>query len=158
MGHRLEGVIASQVTPFDEKGGVDEDRLRRLIDRQLAARVSGFLIVGNCGEFTSLTDEERVRVVAVAVEQVGKRVPIMAGVFHSSTGQAVALARAYKEVGADAALVVSPYFIRPSIDVGAVGGILAAANLVPETMVEIYREATSGDRGGPATCRTGCFR
>lgn len=228
MARDFKGVIASQVTPFDEAGEVDEKRLRELIERQLDAGVDGFLIAGNCGEFTNLTDEERLRAVAVAVQQVDGRATVIAGDFHSSTLQAVALARRYRQAGADASLVVPPYFIRPSIDgvveyfgevasasglplivynnpgrtgldltpaimrqlyglpgvvglkdctrdlalmaqkvqespqgfrilygdddmffesllMGADGGILAACNLVPRMMVEIYQEATHGD-------------
>jgi 4-hydroxy-tetrahydrodipicolinate synthase len=228
MATRFHGVISSLVTPFDHSGRVDDEMLCRLIDRQLDAGVHGFLIVGNCGEFTNLTDEERVRTVEVAAEQISGRASILAGDFHPNTDQAIALARYYREAGADASLVVPPYFIRPDLDgiveffqtvagesglpvvvynnpartgmdltpavmrrlcgvpglialkectrdlaqmaqkvqeapsdfailygdddmfaealmMGAVGGILAAANLVPEAMVEIYREATAGD-------------
>ncbi len=228
MPHLFTGVICSQVTPFDERRRLDEPCLRRLIDRQLAAGVHGFLIAGNCGEFTNLTDSERVRAVAVSVDEVAGAVPVIGGVFHANTDQAVALARGYREVGAAAVLVTPPYFVRPSLDgvveyfatvasesglpvivynnpgrtgldltppimrrlyglpgvvglkdcardlamvaqkveespadfcvlygdddmffaslmMGAVGGILAASNLVPETLVEIYRETVSGD-------------
>src|SRR5205807_561257 len=102
------------VTPFDSAGEVDGARLREHVEFQLAAGVDGLMVIGGSGEFVSLDDDERRRVVEIAVEQGRGRVPVIVGLITPSTRHAVELTRHAKEAGADAVLVLPPFYISPS--------------------------------------------
>jgi 4-hydroxy-tetrahydrodipicolinate synthase len=110
----LRGVICASVTPFDARGEVDEPMMRRHLESQLAAGIDGLMVIGGSGEFVSLSDTERRRVVEVAVEQVGRRVPVIVAVLSPGTREVVELARHAATAGADAVLVLPPYYINPS--------------------------------------------
>ena len=110
---RFSGAITALVTPFRE-GRVDEDAFVRLIERQLAAGVHGLVPVGTTGETATLSHDEHRRVVELCVRTAAGRVPVIAGCGSNCTPEAVELVRHAKAVGADAALVVTPYYNRPS--------------------------------------------
>ena len=103
------------VTPFtyDQKA-VDEEKLRLLVNRCIENGVHGVVACGTTGEFTSLTVEERKRVVKIVVDEVNGKVPVIAGTGASSTQQAVELTKHAKDAGVQAALVVTPYFLTVS--------------------------------------------
>ncbi|MEM2106604.1 MAG: 4-hydroxy-tetrahydrodipicolinate synthase [Candidatus Bathyarchaeia archaeon] len=112
---RLEGVFPALVTPFTDSGEeIDEGRLRRLVDYSVESGVNGLVPCGTTGECQNLTLEERKRVVKYVVDQANGKVPVIAGTGHSSTNVAVELTRHAKDVGADAALVVTPYYHKPA--------------------------------------------
>ena len=109
------GVCTALVTPFSD-GEVDYSTFRRLIDRQLDAGIDAICVAGTTGEAATLSDGERDRLLAVALEGVDGRIPVIAGVGSNSTTRAVALARRALAGGADAALAVAPYYNRGTND------------------------------------------
>ena len=109
----FRGVLTALVTPFRD-GAVDEAAMARLIERQIAAGVHGLVPVGTTGESATLSHEEHRRVVSLTVEVAARRVPVIAGAGSYATNEAIELAQQAREAGADAALVVTPYYNRPS--------------------------------------------
>ncbi|HEY2048346.1 MAG TPA: 4-hydroxy-tetrahydrodipicolinate synthase [Caulobacteraceae bacterium] len=111
--NRFEGVFTALVTPFSDTG-VDEAAFSRLVERQIAGGVHGLVPVGTTGETSTLSHEEHKRVVSLCVEVTKGRVPVIAGAGSNSTAEAVEFVRHAEEAGADAVLVVTPYYNRPS--------------------------------------------
>lgn len=110
---RLRGSFVALVTPL--KGdGVDEDALKKLIEWHMENGTHGLVPVGTTGESPTLTHAEHERVVALTVETVAGRVPVIAGAGSNSTAEAMGFVRHAQEVGADAALVVTPYYNKPN--------------------------------------------
>lgn len=109
----FKGVIPALVTPFRD-GEVDEKAFVSLVERQIAGGVHGLVPVGTTGETSTLSHDEHKRVVELCVKTAAGRVPVIAGAGSNSTDEAIELARHAKTVGADAALVVTPYYNRPS--------------------------------------------
>lgn len=101
------------VTPFRD-GAVDEDALRRVVDRAIAGGVTGLVPCGTTGESVTLTDAEHRRVVTAVVEEAAGRVPVIAGAGTVSTDHSIHLAQQAKDVGADGLLLVCPYYNRPT--------------------------------------------
>ena len=106
----FDGLMPAMVTPFDERGEIDLRATEAVVERFVAAGVSGISPLGSTGEATHLTFEERKRFAGEMVRIVGGRVPVVVGSGSSGTRVAVELARHAEEVGADAALVVSPFY------------------------------------------------
>jgi 4-hydroxy-tetrahydrodipicolinate synthase len=109
----FRGAIPALVTPFRD-GALDEAAFRSLVERQIQAGVHGLVPVGTTGETATLSHEEHRRVVELCVEVARGRVPVVAGAGSNSTDEAIELVRHAKAIGADAALVVAPYYNRPS--------------------------------------------
>jgi len=109
----FKGVFPALVTPFRD-GQIDEDAFVRLVERQIAGGVHGLVPVGTTGETSTLSHDEHRRVVELCVKTTAGRVPVIAGAGSNATAEAIELARHAKTVGADAALVVTPYYNRPS--------------------------------------------
>ncbi len=109
----FKGVLPALVTPFRD-GAVDETAFVALVERQIAGGVHGLVPVGTTGESATLTHDEHRRVVELCVKTTAGRVPVIAGCGSNATAEAIELARHAKRVGADAALVVTPYYNRPS--------------------------------------------
>lgn len=110
---RFQGAITALVTPFAD-GKVDEKALAALIERQITAGVHGLVPVGTTGETSTLSPEEHKRVVSLCVEVTARRVPVIAGAGSNSTDEAIDFTLHARDAGADAALVVTPYYNRPS--------------------------------------------
>ncbi len=110
---RFKGAIPALVTPFKD-GAIDEAAFRALVERQIKGGVKALVPVGTTGESTTLSHDEHRRVVELCVQTAAGRVPVIAGAGSNSTEEAIGLVRHAKEVGADAALVVTPYYNRPS--------------------------------------------
>lgn len=109
----FRGVLPALVTPF-RNGAVDEDAFVALVERQIAGGVHGLVPVGTTGETSTLSHAEHRRVVELCVATAKGRVPVIAGAGSNSTAEAIELVQHAKTVGADAALVVTPYYNRPS--------------------------------------------
>ncbi len=109
----FRGVLPALVTPFRD-GAVDEEAFIRLVERQITGGVHGLVPVGTTGETSTLSHEEHRRVVEICVSVAGGRLPVIAGAGSNSTDEAIELVRHAKTIGADAALVVTPYYNRPS--------------------------------------------
>lgn len=101
------------VTPF-RKGKVDERALGDLIEWQIARGTNGIVPCGTTGESATLSHEEHNRVIELTVEVVRRRVPVMAGTGSNSTDEAISLTKHAKEAGADAALLITPYYNKPT--------------------------------------------
>ena len=110
---RLDGVLTALATPF-RNGKVDEDAFRNFIEWQLAQGVHGVVPCGTTGESATLSHEEHEAVIRICVDQVKGRVPVVAGSGSNSTDEAIRLTRFAKEAGADGALLITPYYNRPS--------------------------------------------
>ena len=110
----IKGSIVAIVTPMFEDGSLDKDGLRKLIDWHVEEGTDGIVIVGTTGESATVTPEEHVELIKLAVDHVAGRIPVIAGSGGNSTAEAIALTRAAKEVGADASLQVVPYYNRPT--------------------------------------------
>ena len=106
----FDGLMPAMVTPFDERGEIDLRATEAVIERFVDAGVSGISPLGSTGEATHLTFDERKRFAGEVVRIVGGRIPVVVGAGSSGTRVAVELARNAEEVGADAALVVSPFY------------------------------------------------
>ncbi|HEX9954049.1 MAG TPA: 4-hydroxy-tetrahydrodipicolinate synthase [Allosphingosinicella sp.] len=111
----FRGSIPALVTPFRDEA-FDEAAFRDLVEWQIAEGSHGLVPVGTTGESATLSAEEHRRVVSVCVEQAKGRVPVIAGCGSNSTAAVIAYMRAAQEAGADAALVVLPYYNRPNQD------------------------------------------
>lgn len=109
----FRGVLPALVTPFRD-GEVDEDAFVRLVERQIAGGVHGLVPVGTTGESATLSHDEHRRVVELCIKTAAGRAPVVAGAGSNCTAEAIELVRHAKTVGADAALVVTPYYNRPS--------------------------------------------
>lgn len=109
----FRGAATALVTPFSD-GRIDFDALGTLIERQLSAGIGAILIAGTTGESATLTDPEKVALFAYAAERIHGRVPLIAGVGCADTAHTVRVARSACAAGADALLVVTPYYNRPS--------------------------------------------
>ncbi|MBX3483134.1 4-hydroxy-tetrahydrodipicolinate synthase [Phenylobacterium sp.] len=109
----FRGVLPALVTPFRD-GAVDEDAFVALVERQIAGGVHGLIPVGTTGEASTLSHEEHRRVMELCVATARGRVPVIPGAGSNSTDEAIELVRYAKAIGCDAALVVTPYYNRPS--------------------------------------------
>ena len=109
----FRGSMTALVTPF-KNGVFDEKAFRDLIDWQISEGTSGLVPVGTTGESPTLSHEEHHRVVEMCIDQAKGRVPVIAGAGSNSTKEAVELARHAEKAGADAVLVVTPYYNKPT--------------------------------------------
>lgn len=109
----FKGSIVAIVTPF-RRGKIDEQKLRDLIEMHIKNGTSGIVPCGTTGESATLSFEEHDKVIEITIDQVKKRIPVIAGTGSNSTEEAVMLTRHAQESGADASLQVSPYYNRPT--------------------------------------------
>jgi 4-hydroxy-tetrahydrodipicolinate synthase len=109
----FKGSIVALITPFRD-GAVDEKAFQRFVDWQISQGTNGVVPCGTTGESPTLSHAEHKRVVALAIEVAKGRVPVIAGTGSNSTAEAIELTRHAKEAGADAALVVTPYYNKPT--------------------------------------------
>jgi 4-hydroxy-tetrahydrodipicolinate synthase len=149
----FEGVLTALVTPFRD-GAIDEAALRNLVDLQIEAGVDGLVPCGSSGEAATLSHAEHRRAVEIVVQAARGRVPIVAGTGSNSTREAIELTQHAKAAGADGALLISPYYNKPT-QAGIVAHYAAiaretglpllaynipgrtASNLLPETVARL---------------------
>jgi len=110
----FKGSLVALITPMREDGSVDEKAFADFVDWQITEGTHGIVPVGTTGESPTLSHHEHRRVVEIAIEVSKGRVPVIAGAGSNSTVEAIALARHAKEAGADAALIVTPYYNKPT--------------------------------------------
>lgn len=151
----FQGSIVAIVTPFTN-GAVDEEKLRELVEFQIENGTDGIVPCGTTGESSTLDYEEHDRVIKIVVEQVNKRVPVIAGTGSNSTREAIEITQHAKELGADGALLVTPYYNKPSQEglyqhYSAVANAVAlpqvlynvpgrtSVNLLPETVARLAK-------------------
>jgi 4-hydroxy-tetrahydrodipicolinate synthase len=109
----FRGSFTALITPF-KNGALDEKAFRDLVDWQIAEGTNGLVPVGTTGESPTLSHDEHMQVVEWCVEQARGRVPVIAGAGSNSTKEAISLAQHAEKAGADAVLVVSPYYNKPT--------------------------------------------
>src|SRR5580698_9623026 len=114
----IEGTYTALVTPFREEAGqpIDWDALDALIDAQIAGGVTGLVPCGTTGESPTLTHEEHAKVVERTVARAKARAQVIAGAGSNSTREAIGMAQHAERAGADAVMVVVPYYNRPTQD------------------------------------------
>jgi len=149
----FQGSIVAIVTPFNN-GAVDEEKLRELVEFQIENGTDAIVPCGTTGESSTLDYDEHDRVIKIVVEQVNKRVPVIAGTGSNSTREAIEITKHAKELGADGALLVTPYYNKPSqeglyrhykaiADAVAIPQVLynvpgrTSVNLLPETVARL---------------------
>ncbi len=114
MSNRFRGVFTAIITPFDNGGWVDKEALSNIIENQISSGVSGLVPCGTTGESPTLSHDEHDRVIALTIELAAGRVPVIAGTGSNSTDEAIRLSQHAEEAGADALLLVNPYYNKPT--------------------------------------------
>ncbi|MFC1574350.1 4-hydroxy-tetrahydrodipicolinate synthase [Candidatus Latescibacterota bacterium] len=110
---KLSGAYTAMVTPFND-GGINELYLRKMIDFQIENGISGLVPCGTTGESPTLSHKEHRLVIDVVIEAAAGRVPVIAGTGSNSTEEAISLTQHAQKAGADAALLITPYYNRPT--------------------------------------------
>ncbi|KRE89639.1 4-hydroxy-tetrahydrodipicolinate synthase [Frateuria sp. Soil773] len=155
----IRGSICALVTPFGTDGALDLEAFGRLLDYQVAGGTQAVVVAGSTGEAHMLEHDEFERLLAFAVERVAGRIPVIAGTGEAATGKTVALTRRAAQLGADAALVVAPYYVRPTqeglrrhfLEVAEHGGLPVLLYNVPSrTGCDVLPETVAALRGHPA--------
>ena len=113
MKTTFPGALTALITPFQD-GAIDRASLERIVDDQIANGINGLVPCGSTGESATLTHDEHLEVIKLVVERARGRVPVIAGTGSNSTAEAIRLTRGAKDAGADAALLISPYYNRPT--------------------------------------------
>src|ERR1039457_5715232 len=109
----FKGSIVAIVTPV-KNGTVDEEKLRELVEFQISNGADAIVPCGTTGEASTLDDAEHDRVIEIVIQQVDKRVPVIAGTGSNSTTEAIELSLRAEMLGADGVLLVTPYYNRPT--------------------------------------------
>ncbi len=110
----MRGCMTAMVTPFDSRHRVDYRAIRRLVEFQIGASVSGLVPLGTTGESPTVSDEERRRIIGAVVDAAAGKVPVIAGTGSNSTEKTIHYTREAERLGSDAALIVAPYYNKPS--------------------------------------------
>jgi 4-hydroxy-tetrahydrodipicolinate synthase len=110
----FQGSIVAIVTPMFEDGRIDEPSLRRLVDYHIQQQTDAIVAVGTTGESATLDHDEHCEVIRIVVEQAAKRVPVIGGTVSNSTAEAIDYTRCAQKAGADACLLVTPYYNKPT--------------------------------------------
>ena len=151
----FKGSIVAIVTPM-KNGKVDEEKLRELVDWQIEKGTDGIVPCGTTGESATLTYEEHCQVIDIVIDQVNKRVPVIAGTGSNSTHETIYLTEHAKKAGADGALVITPYYNKPTqkglydhfkavaeaVDIPMILYNVpgrTAVNMLPDTVIELSK-------------------
>jgi 4-hydroxy-tetrahydrodipicolinate synthase len=146
------GCGTAMVTPFRKDLSLDEDTLRKLIRRQIAAGINFLCPCGTTGESPTLTHEEHLRVVAITIEEAKGKVPILAGAGGYNTREVIELAREIERLGADGILSVTPYYNKPTQE-GLYHHYLAIASAISLPMILYNVPPRTNVNIDPATVR-----
>ena len=137
MTTQFRGSFPALVTIMDEAGGIDEDAMGRFVEWQIAEGSDGLVAVGTTGESPTLSHDEHKRVVELVIELAAGRAPVIAGTGSNSTAEAIDFTRHAQKAGAAAALVVAPYYNKPT-QAGLYAHFRAVAESAPELPIFIY--------------------
>jgi len=110
----IQGSIVALVTPMAKSGAVDKESLLRLVEFHIQQGTDGLVAVGTTGESATLDDEEHCEVIHLTVQYANGRIPVIAGTGSNSTAEAINLTQKAKDLGADACLIVTPYYNKPT--------------------------------------------
>lgn len=110
----LKGSLVALVTPMQADGTIDKKSLQELIEWHIAEKTDGLIIAGTTGEGSTLTEDEQYAIISAVVSQVAGRIPVIAGTGTLSTHHTIHLTHNAKKAGADAALIVTPYYNKPT--------------------------------------------
>jgi 4-hydroxy-tetrahydrodipicolinate synthase len=110
----FRGTATAIITPFKKDGSIDETALRRFVDFQIKGGVEALVPLGTTGEYSTLSMKEQQHVIEIVIEQASGRVKIFAGAGSNNTAEVIEKTRFVKQAGADAALVVGPYYNKPT--------------------------------------------
>ena len=146
------GCGTAMVTPFRGDGSLDEPTLRNLIQRQIDAGIDFLVPCGTTGESPTLTLEEHLRVVEIAVQLAKGRVPVLAGAGGYNTAEVIALARELAAIGADGILSVTPYYNKPTQE-GLYQHYRAIANAISLPIILYSVQGRTGVNIEPATVK-----
>jgi len=142
----LKGAITALITPMKENGDVDYDAFRRLVNFQLEQGIDGIVPLGTTGETPTLEDDEEEKLIRIAVDEAKGKVPVIIGAGSNSTKHMVMYTKRAKDMGADMAMVVTPYYNKPN-DSGLLQHFQAAAGVgIP---VLVYNIASRTGRNIP---------
>jgi len=155
----IRGSICALVTPFTADGALDLVSFGKLLDYQIEGGTEAVVVAGSTGEAHMLEHDEYDRLLAFAVKRVAGRIPVIAGTGEAGTAKTVALTRRAKALGADVALVVAPYYVRPTqeglrrhfLQVAEQGGLPVLLYNVPtRTACDLLPETVAALRDHPA--------
>lgn len=147
----MRGCATALVTPFTASGAIDEARLRALIERQIAGGVKLLVPCGTTGESATMTEEEDRRVIGLTVEAARGRAYVIAGTGSNSTSAAIEYSLAARSLGADALLVVAPFYNKPT-QAGLYAHFRAVAEAVDYLPIVVYN--VPGRTGSNITAQT----
>jgi 4-hydroxy-tetrahydrodipicolinate synthase len=133
----LEGVLTAMATPFEEGGAVDEAATRRLAADVIERGSHGIVVAGSTGEAATLDDDEHIALLRTVVDEVGDRATIICGTGTNDTRHSIELTKAAADAGAEAALVVTPYYNKPN-RAGIIAHFEAIAAAVPDLPLIAY--------------------
>ncbi|HEX3242802.1 MAG TPA: 4-hydroxy-tetrahydrodipicolinate synthase [Solirubrobacterales bacterium] len=133
----LEGVLTAMATPFEEGGAVDEAATRRLAAEVIEHGSHGIVVAGSTGEAATLDDSEHIGLLRTIVDEVGDRATIICGTGTNDTRHSIELTKAAADAGAEAALIVTPYYNKPN-PAGIVAHFEAIAAAVPDLPLIAY--------------------
>src|SRR5580698_868515 len=145
----FNGAISAIITPFRD-GAVDVAALRDLVEWQIASGIDGIVPCGSTGESATLTHSEHEQVIKIVVDQVRRRVPVIAGTGSNATAEAIRLTAFAREVRADGALLISPYYNKPTQD-GIYRHYKAIANAVDLPLIVYNIPGRTGSNIAPET-------
>jgi 4-hydroxy-tetrahydrodipicolinate synthase len=134
---KLAGAFTAIVTPFKSDHSVDDAALDKLVDAQLKGGISGLVPCGTTGESPTLDDEEHLGVIKRVIARAGGKVPVIAGTGSNSTREAIAMSKRAAELGADAVMIVMPYYNKPT-QAGLVDHCKQVASAVGKKPVVLY--------------------
>lgn len=156
---KIGGSICALATPFTPDGALDLDAFGRLLDYQVAGGTQAVVVAGSTGEAHMLEHDEYETLLSFAVKRIAGRIPVLAGTGEAGTARTVALTRRARELGADAALVVAPFYVRPTqeglrrhfLEVAEHGGLPVLLYNVPgRTGCDLLPETVAALREHPA--------
>lgn len=133
----LQGCATALITPFRKDGSIDEDRLKSFVDWQISKGMRTLVPCGTTGETATTSEEEDARITKLVIDQAKGRAKIIAGTGSNSTKSAMAYSQRAQDLGADAVLVVAPYYNKPT-QAGLFAHFQAVANAVPNLPVVAY--------------------
>lgn len=147
---KLEGAITAIVTPFKKNGAFDAIAMKRLVKFQIDEGIAGIVVCGSTGEAATLNDEEYAKVVKLVVDEVNKRVPVIAGAGSNDTQKAIKFSKIAKKMGADVLLHVTPFYNKPTPN-GIVAHFKAITKAVDLPIILYNVPGRTGSNVMPAT-------